>query len=269
MNTKFPDIILERYVLGELPEEKRRAIEAELSSNKILRARIEMIGTSNAEILGRYTPSSFIQSMEKITRSQTVPRGRLALFKRHLPALGAAAAAIIIVFMFPFTVQHPTINVLTTDPGKQNGVVRNDVIRLKGDESKLFIFRKTDSDPELLANDAVTHEGDVIQLAFQSVKQYGIILSIDGGGNVTLHYPASPWDSAKIEKGKKTYLKRSYQLDNAPQYEKFFFITSDVGVNVDYVLSKARALAKDPGKTAFDQLSIAGTKELSILLRKE
>jgi hypothetical protein len=269
MNMKIPDIILEQYILGELPSDRLRAIDAELSSNQMLRARIERIRRSNEEIVDQYAPSSFVESISMKVRNAGCPTGGFGLFRKHIPALGVAAAAVVIIFLFPFSVHHQVVTQTSRTSENQIAVGQSDTIRLKGDESKLFIFRKTNNDPELLTNNAVTHEGDVIQLAFQTVRQYGVILSIDGRGNVTLHYPASSWDSPRIEKGKKTYLERSYQLDNAPQFERFFFITSDVSVNVDYILSRARSFAKDPAKNVSEPLSISGTKESSVILRKE
>jgi hypothetical protein len=61
-----------------------------------------------------------------------------------------------------------------------------------------------------------------------------LIASIDGAGVVTLHYPANA-DAPALATAlaqKPTSLPQAYVLDDAPQFERFFFITSEDPIEV-------------------------------------
>lgn len=68
--------------------------------------------------------------------------------------------------------------------------------------------------------------GDVLQLAFVSAGwTQGAILSVDGAGTVTQHLPEQ--GARSVELPPNGLLPSSFQLDDAPEYERFLFVTSD------------------------------------------
>jgi len=173
---------------------------------------------------------------------------------------------VLLFFILP-TAIHKTDSVVSSGNTAKNNQ-QADII-FKGEESRLFVFRKTTGEPDELKTGSPAHEGDVLQLGFQTRTTHAVIVSIDGRGNVTLHYPPNEYGSSVVEKDKKTLLDRSYRLDDAPSFERFLLVTSDVGVNVGYIVRKARQLAADQPTAMTGSLSISGTTEVSLLLKKE
>ncbi len=93
--TRVPDLYLERYRLGELPEDERHRIEQLLELDPELRGRLEALEASDAEIASRATPPPSWTSGSAAgpappgspgaRRASTRPGGWL------MPALAAAA----------------------------------------------------------------------------------------------------------------------------------------------------------------------------------
>ena len=71
-------------------------------------------------------------------------------------------------------------------------------------------------------------ENDVIQITYvPGDKNYGVIFSFDGNGNITRHFPDDSWTAEKLERtGEEVPLSFSYELDDAPEYECFIFVAS-------------------------------------------
>jgi hypothetical protein len=116
--------------------------------------------------------------------------------------------------------------------------------------TELRAYLKTD--PAVLLGDRVPlGEGNTIQLAYTVGKgttdRYGVIFSIDGRGSVTLHYPYAPEQSTKLVLGKPVPLDEAYTLDDAPEYELFFFVVADTSLNAETVLRTAESLARETG----------------------
>ena len=82
-------------------------------------------------------------------------------------------------------------------------------------------------------------EGDTIQISYLSGKgNYGSIFSVDGSGVITFHYPLHKESVKKLKNQKEVFLDHSYQLDDAPEYEVFFFVTSTDYFKVEEILDK-------------------------------
>jgi hypothetical protein len=117
--------------------------------------------------------------------------------------------------------------------------------RAKGEIHLLSIYRKTELGHEFLTNGSVVHKGDLIQLEYSvsDSLRHGMILSFDGNGNTTIHLGTNDGTSILLFKQKKM-LPFSYELDDAPDFEKFFFITS----RKPFVLKDCINLCKSMGK---------------------
>ena len=96
----------------------------------------------------------------------------------------------------------------------------------------------------------------MLQLGYVSAgRRYGAVLSVDGRGSVTLHFPESPAGSPEL-KGGTVSLPSAYELDDAPAFERFFFVTSDAPFDVGTVMESARQLAREPERARYAPLSL-------------
>ena len=268
-NENISDLTLERYVLNELPEELMADIEKLIKERPEFAIKIKLIKQSNEEILSRYPEESvtkeIINKYNKGKSNIIIFRLKLSGIKKIMLSSLAVAAAIAIFFAIP-ALKTSFVNMTENDfPG---------VTRVKGEGSKLYIYRKTNGLVELLQKDSKASAGDLLQIAYSSASDtYGIILSIDGRSTVTLHYPASESDSQKLIPGKKVLLGNSYELDDAPDFERFFFITSDSEMDIKSVIFTAEVLAVEREKAKKENLvfrdSMKNVNQVSILIIKE
>lgn len=261
----IPEIILERYVLKELPEEKMKEVEEYLIKNPYAKRRVEEIELANAEILRNY-PAEEIAV--EINRRLAVSEKRQKNIKAdkvkrlYLPSFAIAAAAVILIVIFPLV--RPVDDLLKNN----NGV---EITRAKGENAGLLVYRKRGSRVELLKSGAEARKGDLLQIAYFSIEDgYGTVLSIDGRGTVTLHFPGDADSSTALKKGKKSLLPNAYELDDAPEFERFFFITGKSELDVRRLLSAAKALSVIPGLAMIEDLKIdKSLNQESVLIEKE
>jgi hypothetical protein len=70
-----------------------------------------------------------------------------------------------------------------------------------------------------------------------------VILSVDGRGAVTRHLPANGARAALLGHDRMNLLDAAYELDDAPGWERFYFVTADAAFDVEGIVSAARQLA--------------------------
>ena len=70
-----------------------------------------------------------------------------------------------------------------------------------------------------------------------------MILSIDGRGGVTVHLPPVGERAAPLKSGSAVLLDQAYELDDAPGWERFYFVTGDTPFAVADVVNAARKTA--------------------------
>lgn len=238
-----PQLLLERAALGELPQEIAAAYEVEPGS---LADQVEALRASDREILASYPPGEMAAAIAARARSGTRgPRqggswsGSLWSSSTAWRRAGALAATAVILFtLSPILMPGgPT----TTDP-EVSPIM--ETTRIKGAAPKLSIWRKVSTGPaERLERKNKVRAGDVLQLKYRAAGHaHGVIASLDGRGSVTLHFPAQADASTALEKGGDVALEYGYDLDDAPRFERFFFIASEQPLDVTQVLSKIRAL---------------------------
>lgn len=244
---KIPELLLEKFLRGELSEKKAAEISERLLKYKKERQRIEEIRKSNEQILKKYQPGDTVPLIKQRLAAENIRQGspqKGSLFDlkkimmRLIPAMGILVILFIVFLPKLLMHQHPA------DPliDKQNG------IRVKG-RPQLFIFRQNRSKEEKLKDRDHVNRGDLLQVAYLSGDQkYGVIFSLDGRGTIILHYPYNKSGSAQLKQGKRIPLKEAYELDDAPKYEIFFFISSKKKIRTEDVLKQAELLAKDPDK---------------------
>ncbi|RKH38777.1 ActD-like protein, partial [Corallococcus llansteffanensis] len=169
---------------------------------------------------------------------------------RFLPLLvPVLAAATLIVLVRPLTSSEGR-----EAPGSWGGTGVLEPTRSKGLQPRLDVHRQSAARSERLTDGAHAQAGDVVQLSYTSAgKAHGVLVSVDGRGAVTLHLPETGeagqkpgHQSAVLERSGTHLLPRAYELDDAPGFERFFFITADAPFALDGVLSAARVLAASP-----------------------
>ncbi len=222
------DIDLERLSLGELPKERLGAVE-EASKTPAVKARLDALRASNEEILEAYPSRMMAARIEERIRFAG-DRRRPARVRYLIPSLSTAAAALLLVVIF--APQEPR-------PPRETEGIRSKYVM----SPSLMVFRKGEKNP--LIQGQVAKAGDVIQLQYNAKgAAFGIIFSVDGRGTITLHYPSDRNGATTLpDHGSKlTTLDFSYELDDAPGFERFFFVTSHEPLDVGQVLEKAEAL---------------------------
>jgi hypothetical protein len=241
---RLPDIVLERYRLNELPPAEYNRLSDRLRHDEALRLRLELLDQSDMEIRRDYPPEFFIQR----TQERVPARGQFPRWA--LPAVLVAATLLV---------------VLVPRMGPSEG----DGDRIKGLLPGLSVYRKTDTGSETLADGAIVHSGDVIRLGYRAAgKPYGVILSIDGRGAVTLHLPPNGDQAASLHSEPTVLLDQAYELDDAPRWERFYFVTSEASFAVQPVMDAARRTASNPGAQPRLELP-RGLDQSIFLLQKE
>ena len=133
---------------------------------------------------------------------------------------------------------------------------------------ELLVYREDSRSAELLRDGAAAGEGDVVQIKYVAAgRKFGAIVSIDGRGAVTLHYPETAGGSTQLESGATAALHYAYQLDDAPGFERFFFVTAPRQFATSVVMDSARRLARGAARTGSLALP-AGFEQASVLLTK-
>ena len=256
---------LERYLLGELPPRRMEEIKRLAQENPGIRKEIERLNDSNPEVLKQHPSEIMIPEIlrryeENMRQARIKEKTRPIILKRLLYAGPVLATALVLLFIVFF----------------RNGTTTSNT-RIKGEQSidftktQIILYRKKNSEIELLKNKNQAHAGDLLQVAYiPAGKTNGVIFSTDGSGIVTLHFPADKSAPSHLKKEKKILLSSSYELDDAPDFERFFFITAMKEIDVEDIIKKAEALAASPASAKSASLELSESYyQFSILLKKE
>ena len=133
------------------------------------------------------------------------------------------------------------------------------------------MYRKTSTRSETLPDGAFARKGDVVRVGYEAAgRPYGLILSIDGRGVVTRHLPTTGDLAARLEPSSTVLLDQSYELDDAPRWERFYFITGMSRFAVAPVLEAAEQAAANQRDRPPTHLALPDGLEHSIFsLQKE
>ena len=239
----LPDWLVERAALDEVPTASRARLEQAAPGE--LTARVNALREDNARELAAYPAGPAIAQIEARLRRR--PRRRRTV--AWLAPLVVAAAAVLLVVMRHTPVQEP------------------ETTRVKG-TARLLVFKQVGDQAERLDADDVVRAGDVIQVRYNAGgARYGVIASIDGSGGVTLHFPAAEDAPTDTAPGTRT-LPEAFALDDAPRFERFFFVTANEPLDTQATLDALRALARrgDAADAVLDLPS--GIHQASLRLRK-
>lgn len=244
---RVPDWLLERYAQGELDPQERHALAGRLAREPELARRLDALRSEDFEVLSRYPPESVLG---EVRRREGRPKPSARLPGRPILALGAACAAATLLIVF--LQSHP-----------------QDSDRLKGDGARLLMYRVRDGVAEQLADGAMVEAGDTVQPHYLAAGEpFGMVLSLDGRGHCTLHLPDREDRAAELSSQGPVALPHSYRLDDAPSFERFFFVTGKSAFAVRPVVEACRALLASPDPVHADLALPADVRASSFLVRK-
>ncbi len=201
---KIPDLLLEQWRLNEIPDSKKSQLEDEFSRQRIDHDLAQLEAEEKAfwnKILAE--KPRFMQGDVAILTApkQPIPCVPGLSHKNFLYPITVAACAMLILFA---ALQTKKANTL-------------DDIQLKGDARPLLIYEKVSIGQKLLHDGDRLSRGSTIQLAYKAENySHGIIISLDGRGVISWHFPGEATGDQKLDKGSQKLLAnlKSLQQDS-------------------------------------------------------
>lgn len=228
-NRNIPDLMLEQYLLDELKESDQVFIKKQLSQDIELQHRLQSIRQSDQMFINRFFDDGFLKKTVNVKSIF----GEISPFK-PLPILSYC-----IIILIPMVF-------ILTPKFKLSGIPE----RAKGEIASLTAYRKTGFGHEQLQNGSVVRKSDLIQLEYivSDSLLFGLIISIDGTGKTFIHFGTEDGRSAHLSLG-NTMLPFAYQLDDAPEFEKFYLITSKRPFILNDCITLCKKMDKDHSVT--------------------
>ena len=230
---RVSDLTLERYALRELSDDEVRVIEERLSRDETVRTRFRALEVADEAIGREYGASALARDvMRRVNAPHVKPRQPLG---RVLGWSVAAAAAVLAIV----AIQPP--HWLHSD-GASRGAASSGETQ-KGEPAQLIVYRHTPAGSEILSDNDVAHAGDLIRVGYRAAEPgYGAIISIDGAGVVTVHMPPQGTASRRLAAGERVLLDDAFELDDAPDVERFYLITAAEPFSLQPVVDQLRAM---------------------------
>ncbi len=250
---RVPDLFVERTFSGEASDAERARVQADPDA----RNRLDDLMRQNVVFHVKHDPEATLRAIDARAKEVTAREALAPRRANWWPVLvvGAPLAALALLLA---RMPEPTTS--PTGPGKEQTTA-------KGLKARLRISQNTPRGIERVSTDEVLFEGDEIQvLTVSGDATHGVVVSIDGRGSVTRHYPREGADTA-LPPGQQP-LGEAFQLDDAPEFERFVLVTDDAPIDVDAVVAAAREAAggADPRK---GRLPLpAGLEQSSFVVRK-
>lgn len=189
-------LLYEQMNRGELP------MKSEKDRNNV-----QTLRESDREIFKEYPVDDFVNSVHF-----EIKRKRYSLINRGVKFILPLCAILVLTIT-----ELPLLN----------------DVRQKGVNSGISAYIQREEYAEVLKSKDIAGKGDVIQLSyFVEEWGYGVIMSQDGNNHITLHYPEYYNSETKLEKNREIMLPYSHELDNAPEFEHYFFIVSDSPIDI-------------------------------------
>lgn len=223
----IPDWKLEKYLTGDLPAEEMHEIREMEATDEIFAGRVKMLREDNAAILKRLPFEKLSEKIATMPGRSNAGAGNTVRVNFKLVKLAAAAALVLAVVTVALFSQRSLseqntqlVEVAMADVSGDDG------LRIKGMDARMEVWKKTGDSAVQIENLGDAREGDEIQLRYAvAEKCFGLLFSMDGNGTITMHMGHGN-RAVELEPGKMTTLPFAYKLDNAPKFEKFFFLTS-------------------------------------------
>lgn len=243
---RVPDLLVEQLALGELDAARAAQVRDALSREEGGLARLEALETSSARILAAHPPARVAREvLRRLGRSPAERTSRTWA----IAAMATVGAAMVALVVLPL--RGP-----------------DDDTRIKGLTPSLHVYRqRAGGELERVRAGATARPGDLIQLSIVAPRTHAAVVSLDGAGAVTAHFPDGS-RAAPVGDGEHP-LPRAFELDAAPGFERFVLVTGDRPFDVADVIAAARAVAAAPGSVERPLSLPAGLDQTSFVLLKE
>lgn len=217
----LPPLYLEKFALGELDEFESARLAERVSKPELEEFRQRLEADDAAFRAAHPRRPSLDSAGHRSSRKS-----------RWSPAwtgLALAAGLACVVLLGPW---------MTRDTAHDD-----DGIILKGSGSALKAYRREGAGYASLPDGDLARQGDLLQLRYRPAgAAYGVIVSVDGRGEVTLHFPTSPTAETTLARGGEIALDHAYELDDAPRFERFIFVTAETPIDPQVVMDALRKL---------------------------
>lgn len=239
-------LTLERIALGEIDGAPHGVAADD--------ARLAALRADNAATLARMPRDAVVARVQRtLALAADAPAPTRAHRARSNLLVLAPALAAACVFAFAVTREPAPAAYASSDAVEAPAEGSNDdVTIIKGIAPALFVYLVRPAEaPEPLTVGAQARAGDRLQLSMAPAgRAHAVVVSIDGRGHVTLHFPERADGSTAVERARdEVPLPHSFVLDDAPSFERFVIVTTsasaaaDHPIDVDDVLAAADAIA--------------------------
>ena len=224
----IPELFAEQLALAD--EDATTYADAERRLGASAAGYLAAIAESNADILERYPPVTIAAEITRRARGIVPgPSGRaLTSHRMRLGlALAGTAVGVLVVTLWIF--------------GPQGALQRpaGGGLRTKGTPA-LLIYLKDEQGVRRLADKSPVSAGDLLRIGYRrGAARFGAILSVDGAGVVTTHFPVRRGSSTELGDGRQL-LPFAYQLDAAPDFERFYFFSAPDPLDVETLAERLR-----------------------------
>ena len=195
-------------------------IEAHAAGDKLISGlreeddRLARLRRSNEKILREYPADLFVPLIRRRLRP------RMLFIPARWAALACTTAAVALFTFWPAT----------------------EGVRLKGGTPSLIVYRERFPSYERLTAGSRATEKDRIQLAYRLASPaYGMIISLDRRGHLTVHLPRAGGTSAPLTSGREVLLDSAFELDDGPDFEKFLLVTGTSAFEVETVAKRIQS----------------------------
>lgn len=255
---KTPDFFYEKILLGE-------AIDKDIClDSPETQEKLKVLRDSNKEILTKYTSDQVkADILKKITNKNKLSGSEKNL--KHfvfspntIKGLGLASAACLLFALSlgtyfqlkPKAYKEATNSIENLLNTQTDGL---GATRFKGSGARLFIYRKDGNQASLLTAGTKVKEKDMLQLSYVAGgDSYGLIISVDGNGVVTRHFPDKGNSAGLLDQSGEIPLNFAYQLDNAPKFERFIFVSGQTAFPIDSIIFEVGKSIKSGFSPSFD-----------------
>lgn len=238
--SRVPDLLVEKLALGELPEAQAQSVRARLEADND--PRLQRTATSDAEILDAHPPEVIarkIQARIDALEPEAAPGFAWPMWG-VAAGLAVAAAAVLVWVLGPEPSNEapvPGTRIAVADPPSTE--------RIKGDAA-VVLERKLGTRAEALLSESKVSPGDTIQVSYRSGGwKHGVLVSLDGAGTVTLHFPDTAEGSTALQ-AEGVAVLHAFELDDAPAFERFLFFTSNAPLDADAIVNRVESLGRAP-----------------------
>lgn len=257
---KTPAWLLERLAQGELDRETAAEVRARLAAEgRSPDDELAALAHADREMLAAHPPAAAAAEIARRAAARPPVSRRPFVFGVAFATAGALAIVL--------AGRHAPLPAPGSPPEPTS-----ETIGIKGTAGpRLYVYRHGADRDRRLADGARATAGDLLQLTYATpAPAFGVLVSIDGAGAVTQHWPAPGAARAlPLRVGAEVRLPSAYELDDAPAFERFFLVHAEQPFDVAPVVDAARTLAARTAEARRAPLALpAALGQISLTLEK-